>query len=59
MLSDHANHPDSVCSHEDPADPPSKRLCTVYAIVMDLTERVLWVTDGSPCSGRKAELRFE
>ena len=59
FFSDHANYPDSVCSHEDPEDPPGKRLCSVYAVVMDLTERVLWVTDGSPCSGKFIELGFE
>lgn len=55
ILSDHANFPDSVCSHEDPADPEGKRLCTVYAILMDLNEQKLRFSEGNPCSGRIKE----
>ena len=51
VLCDHANRPDSICSHEDPADAPSKRLCTVYTMMMDLNERSLWITTGNPCTG--------
>lgn len=50
ILSDHANFPDSVCSHEDPVDPEEKRLCTVYAILMDLDDKKLWFSEGNPCS---------
>lgn len=52
ILSDHANFPDSVCSHEDMSDPEMKRFCTIYAIAMDLDERTLWVSNGNPCEGQ-------
>ena len=55
VLRDHANRPDSICSHEDPADAPSKRLCTVYTMMMDLNERSLWITTGNPCSGTETK----
>lgn len=55
-LSDHANCPDSVCSHEDPADPKGKRLCTVYAMAMDLNSRTLWITDNNPCCSEKQKI---
>lgn len=55
ILSDHANFPDSVCSHEDPVDPEGKRLCTVYAILMDLDDKKLWFSEGNPCSGHIKE----
>lgn len=59
VLSDHANHPDSICSHEDPADPEFRRMVTVYAMVMDLTERRMWVTEGNPCEGKVRAYGFE
>ena len=54
ILSSHQNFPDSVCSHEDPRDPKYKRFCTIYGIVMDLTARRIWITDGRPCEGKIA-----
>ena len=49
LLSDHANYPDSICRHEDPRDPAGKRLASVYATVMDLTDGVVWFSDSNPC----------
>jgi isopenicillin-N N-acyltransferase-like protein len=51
LLRDHVNYPDSICSHEDPADPPHERECTLVSLIMDLTERVLWAAPGPPCEG--------
>ena len=56
---DHANFPDSICSHEDPEDPEFRRLVTVCAMVMDLTARRMWVTEGNPCEGRVRAYGFE
>jgi isopenicillin-N N-acyltransferase-like protein len=49
VLCDHVNHPDSICSHENPADLPHERGQTVASLVMDLTDRVLWAAPGPPC----------
>ncbi len=49
LLSDHANYPDSICRHEDPRDPEGKRLASVYSMIMNLTERTLWLSDSNPC----------
>ena len=51
VFSNHVNYPDSICSHEDPANPETTRFCTVYATLMDLDNRALWVTSGCPCEG--------
>ena len=51
VFRDHANFPDSICSHEDPRDAETSRFCTVYGVVMDLTQKVLWVTNSNPCEG--------
>lgn len=53
IFSDHANYPDSVCSHRDPRDEPYRQLCTVYAMVMDLNAHTIWVSDTSPCHGHR------
>lgn len=49
ILRDHDNHPDSICRHENPLDPPEEWYVTVVSVVMDLEERSLRITDGSPC----------
>ena len=59
VLGDHANCPDSVCSHEDMHDPVSMRMCSVYAVVMDLNSQCLWVTNGYPCEGPAYPVKFE
>ncbi len=60
ILRDHKNYPDSICSHEDPADIPGKQICTIYAVIMDLTEKKLWITDGNPCVSRElTEVGFD
>jgi isopenicillin-N N-acyltransferase-like protein len=51
LLRDHVNYPDSICSHEDPDDPPHERECTLVSLIMDLTARVLWAAPGPPCKG--------
>jgi isopenicillin-N N-acyltransferase like protein len=54
LLRDHVNYPDSICSHEDPGDPPHERECTLVSLIMDLTDRVLWAAPGPPCEGEYA-----
>lgn len=48
-LCDHFSYPASVCRHADSALPAEKRVITVAAIIIDLDDRVLHVTDGPPC----------
>jgi isopenicillin-N N-acyltransferase like protein len=48
-LRDHDNYPDSVCRHVHPDDPPEDACTTVTSIVMDLDERIFWLTAGPPC----------
>ncbi len=52
VLADHVNFPDSVCSHEDPADERWSRFCTIYGVFMDLHARALWVSHANPCEGK-------
>lgn len=49
IFSDHAGCPDSVCRHDDEPLPEYHRHCSLWSLVMDLSERTLWLTEGSPC----------
>jgi isopenicillin-N N-acyltransferase-like protein len=59
LLRDHVNYPDSICMHEDPADPPYEREQTLVSLVMDLTERLLWAAPGPPCEGEFVLYRLD
>ena len=52
LLSDHEGRPQSICEHghDDPA-----RSATVFGMVCDLREGVVYVSDGRPCGGRWIE----
>jgi len=50
MLRDHYGKPESVCRHSNLKLPEYERYETVVSIIMDLPDRKLWATMGSPCS---------
>jgi isopenicillin-N N-acyltransferase-like protein len=58
LLRDHVNHPDSICAHPDPEEPPHAQDLTLTSLLMDLTERVMWAAPGPPCEGEYAEYRL-
>ncbi|MFJ9088148.1 C45 family autoproteolytic acyltransferase/hydrolase [Streptomyces sp. NPDC102384] len=47
-LRDEWSFPDGICRHPDPDVPEGERNATVYSVVMDLTDRVLWIAPGPP-----------
>ena len=50
-LADHAMYPQAVCCHPDPrAAAAPERYATVMALVMDPSERRMWLAPGSPCT---------
>ncbi len=49
MLRDHVNSPRSICRHEVLTAPVDEQYRTVTGIIMDLEERLLYITDGPPC----------
>ena len=49
VLSDHAGCPDSVCRHDDMSLPVYHRHTSLWAMVLDVKDRTLWLTEGSPC----------
>ncbi len=46
---DHINFQDSICNHAIDSQQPFDREKTITAMIMDLTERVIYATWGSPC----------
>ncbi len=49
MLRDHDGRPESVCRHANHRFPIDDRYETVVSVIMDLAEKKLWATLGSPC----------
>ncbi len=45
---DHINYPDSICNHAIDGDPLDRQK-TIAAVIMNLTERRMYVTSGNPC----------
>ncbi|MFZ5917668.1 MAG: C45 family autoproteolytic acyltransferase/hydrolase [Chloroflexota bacterium] len=59
LLRDHVNYPNSICMHEDVADPLHEREQTLVSLIMDLTDRMVWVAPGPPCQGEYRSYRLE
>ena len=51
ILQDHFNYPSSICRHPDTRAHELEQVQTNASIVMDLTERTMWVCEGNPCKG--------
>ena len=47
-LRDGDNAPDALCRYPDPSKPDFETYATVVSVVMDLSERVLYISDGPP-----------
>jgi isopenicillin-N N-acyltransferase-like protein len=49
VLADHRDAPNCVCQHPDPELPEPERTCTVAGVIVDVHERSLTYSSGSPC----------
>ena len=49
LLADHADYPNSICAHLNPAEHPREQGATIASVLMDLTARRLWLAAGLPC----------
>lgn len=47
-LRDRDNAPDALCRYPDPSKPDFETYATVVSVVMNLNERVLYISDGPP-----------
>jgi len=55
ILKDHDHQPQSLCRHRDDSLPESQHTITKTAMIMDLEERKMWVTNGQPCTAEFEE----
>jgi len=58
ILSDHVNHPNSICRHIDESDPPLERYKTIFSIIIDVTHLKVLVCHGNPCAGKYKEYKL-
>ena len=58
MLSDHNNHPHSVCVHPNMDYPPEARSTTVTSVIMVPEDNVMYATCGPPCEYEYIEYRL-
>ena len=49
ILKDHENNPQSLCRHRDNTLSESQHTTTKTAMILDLEDKKMWVTDGQPC----------
>ncbi len=55
-LADHANAPDSVCRHPDTSLAGPDQSMTVAGVLVDLTDKRVWLAEGPPCERGFEEL---
>jgi isopenicillin-N N-acyltransferase-like protein len=58
-LSDHADFPAAVCCHPDARSTDGLQWATVASVVMDLDERIMYLSDGNPCQYPPERLSFD
>jgi len=47
---DHLSRPDSICRHENPADPEADRVKTIFGSILNLTKGEAYVSGSTPCT---------
>ena len=55
-LQDHTGAPHSLCRHPDERVHVDGRMATVFAVVMDLDERKMYLCDGPPCCNEPRDI---
>ncbi|WP_417569703.1 hypothetical protein [Parasutterella excrementihominis] len=58
ILSDHAGYPDGVCRHDDETLPIYHRHSSVWSTVIDVNEKIIYLTDGTPCKFKPKEYKL-
>jgi hypothetical protein len=58
LLADHGAEGQDVCVHPDPAE-GDEGATILFAMVSDLEEGAMWVTEGHPCTAPRERFSFE
>ena len=56
VFKDHFSYPHSICRHVDARDEEPRQSATLFSIIMDLEERAIYITEGSPCQNEYYQL---
>ena len=56
VFKDHFSYPNSICRHADTRDEEPQQLATLSSVIMDLTARTFYLTEGSPCQNEYYKL---
>ena len=59
ILSDHFGKPNSICLHVDPKTEVAEPEETVASVIMNLSTRTLFISNGPPCEGEYEEFNFK
>ncbi len=49
VFRDHFSYPNSICRHVDAREEEPRHLATLSSVVMDMTARTFYLTEGTPC----------
>ncbi|MCW3982111.1 MAG: C45 family peptidase [Candidatus Bathyarchaeota archaeon] len=58
ILSDHVNHPNSICRHIEESDAPLERYKTIFSIIIDVSHLKALICHGNPCVGEYKEYKL-
>ena len=58
IFRDHFNYPDAICRHPNPRAPEVEKVQTIVSIIMNLTQKELYLCQGPPCVNEYQTLRF-
>ncbi|WP_307725394.1 C45 family autoproteolytic acyltransferase/hydolase, partial [Halomonas cupida] len=54
LLGDHEEGQESLCRHFNPDVPAEEQMETLFSVVMDLSQRTLWLRHGKPCQVKES-----
>lgn len=58
VLRDHYSYPNSICRHVDERDAVQDRMCSLYSITMDLTDRTFFIAGHPGCENQYEQVRL-
>ena len=58
LLTDHNNHPDSICRHVDRDAPPELQIKTVASVISYPKEQKMYIAYGNPCEKEYVEYKL-
>lgn len=57
-MCDHVGYPKGICMHADVSLPAAEQTSSNYAVIFDLTDKIIHLCPGNPCQGEYREYRL-